>query len=102
MSEDTNIVDQMEKSMANYQKVMEETIAKHEAMVKKAHADLEALVQAGTPKPPKPHKPECQWTDVNGTKLLVLNEAAAEFFTAIFQQMGTVATELGKLAQQGK
>jgi len=93
-----DVAAQMEQQMANYQNMLDDNIAKYEAMVDKAHHDLELLVQAATPQTQQ--RPEAQWTESNGQKLLVLNMAAAEFFTAIFEQMGKVATELGKIAQQ--
>jgi len=91
----------MAEAMVEYQKMLDDNIAKYEDMVIKAQKDLEALVQAATPQLPKPPQPpEAEWTEANGNKFLVLNVAAAEFFTAIFQQLGVVAAELGKLNQK--
>jgi len=88
--------EQMAEQVAEYQATMKKNIADYEAMVAKASADLDSLVNAVTPKPPIP-QPECEWTETEGGKYLVMNVPAAEFFQAIFEQVGVLANELGKL-----
>jgi len=84
--------------MTEYQRVMDEKIAQYDALVADAQSQLDAIVKAANPEPIV--KPEAQWTEANGNKLLVLNESAAEFFQAIFEQVGVLATELGKATKK--
>jgi len=92
---------ELEEATAAYQKVMDESIAQYNALVDKAQSDLNALVQAANPQPQV--KPEAQWIEAkDGQQLLILNAAAAEFFSAIFDQVGVLAQELGKMAKKGK
>ena len=85
------------KALSEYEQIMDDKIQQYEAVVAKAQADLTALVQAATASQPKPvQKPEASWSDVNGEQYLVLNKAAAEFFSDLFEQVGVLATELGK------
>jgi succinylglutamate desuccinylase len=91
--------EQMASQMAEYQKIMGESMAQYEALVAKANSDLEKLVMAASPAPPI-EKPEAQWTESNGHELLVLNKAAAVFFSAIFEQVGVLAAELGKVTKK--
>lgn len=90
-----NAADELAEQMELYQKTMADSLAKYEELVADAQSQLEAIVQAATPKPKI--KPEAQWTEANGNKLLVLNEEAANFFMAIFDQVGVLAKELAKL-----
>ena len=90
-------VTQMAEQMAEYQTVMQDSIAAYDQMVAKATEDLAKLVQAATPTPPPPKvAPECQWVEQDSGKYLVMNVAAAEFFQAIFEQVGVLANELQK------
>ena len=94
-----DVVAQMAGQMQAYQDHMQASIQQYEDLVSKASADIEKLVQAATPPvPPAPPKPECQWTETESGKYLVMNTAAAEFFSAIFQQVGVLAQELEKMA----
>ena len=92
-----------EQMIASYQKVTTDAQAQFEAMVAKAQADLAKLVasaNAQVDSAPAPVKPAAQWVRSNDEQVLVLNKAAAEFFSAIFDQIGGVAVELAKLAKK--
>jgi hypothetical protein len=87
----------MAEQMSNYQDILADSMTRYEEMVAKASADLDKLVRTATPVPPKEKiKPECQWLEKDSGKYLVMNEAAAEFFGAIFEQVGVLANELQK------
>lgn len=83
-----------EKAIGDYERLMDEKMQQYESIVQKAQNDLATLVAAATPKPIQ--KPEASWSEANGEQYLVLNKAAAEFFGEIFEQVGVLATELGK------
>ena len=91
----TAAAEQMADQVAEYQATLKKNIEDYEAMVAKASADLDKLVQAVTPKP-TPLQPECEWTETDSGRYLVMNVAAAEFFQAIFEQVGVLAHELEK------
>jgi len=94
-----DVVAQMAEQMQAYQDHMANSIQQYDALISKAQSDIEKLVQAATPPaPPAPQTPECQWTETDSGKYLVMNTAAAEFFSAIFQQVGVLAQELQKMA----
>ena len=93
------VAEQMASQVAEYQATMKKNIEDYEAMVAKAAADLDSLVKAVSPKPP-PSQPECEWTETDSGKYLVMNVAAAEFFQAIFEQVGVLAHELQKTNQK--
>ena len=94
-----DVIAQMAEQMQAYQDHMANSIQQYDALVYKAQSDIEKLVQAATPPAtPAPEKPECQWTESDSGKYLVMNVAAAEFFNAIFQQVGVLAAELQKMA----
>jgi len=90
----------MAEQMAEYQTIMRDSMAQYETMVAKAAADLDTLVRAAQPTPPPQIKPECEWTETESGKYLVMNVAAAEFFQAIFEQVGVLAHELQKTNQK--
>jgi hypothetical protein len=83
----------MAEQMAAYQKVMDDKIAQYNKLVEDAQRELGAIVKAANP---PTQKPECEWTETEGGKYLVMNVAAAEFFQAIFEQVGVLANELAK------
>ena len=92
-------LDTLADKMSEYQQMLSDNIEKYEGMVAKATAELDAMVKAATP--PKPEekaeiKPECAWLEKDSGKYLVMNEAAADFFGAIFEQVGVLANELSK------
>ena len=92
-----------EKMLESYQKATANAQKEFEAMVAKAQADLTKLVasaNAQVESAPAPVKPAAQWVRSNDEEVLVLNKAAAEFFSAIFDQIGGVAVELAKLAKK--
>ena len=94
-----DMVAEMEANMKGYQQAMSDSVAKYECLVSEATANLNRLVEAAKPAPkPAPVQPIAQWIDADDEKCLVLNVAAAEFFTAIFAQVGKVASELAKMA----
>jgi hypothetical protein len=95
----TAAAEQMASQVAEYQATMKKNIEDYEAMVAKASADLDSLVRAVAPKPP-PSQPECEWTETDSGRYLVMNVAAAEFFQAIFEQVGVLANELGKATKK--
>ena len=93
-----DVIAEMAEQMKAYQDHMQASMQQYENLVAKASSDLEKLVQAATPPAtPAPQKPECQWTETESGKYLVMNTAAAEFFSAIFQQVGVLAQELQKM-----
>lgn len=104
MTDDANdAAEQIRCQMVEYQNVMAQSIKQYEDMVAKAQADLAKIVAAASPTQPPPQmKPEAQWTEANGNELLVLNKAAAEFFSAIFEQVGVVAQHLAEIANAKK
>jgi hypothetical protein len=89
-----NAVADIAEQMALYQKTMADSMAQYEALVADATNQLSAIVKAANPPPPS--QPECEWTETEGGRYLVMNVAAAEFFQAIFEQVGVLANELGK------
>ena len=96
-----DVIAQMSEQMQAYQDHMQSSMQQYEALVAKATSDLDKLVAAAAtppPAPPAPQTPECQWTENDSGKYLVMNVAAAEFFSAIFQQVGVLAQELQKMA----
>lgn len=92
------------KMLESYQKATNDAQRQFEEMVAKAQADLGKLVahaNAQVQKAPEPVKPAAQWvTAKDDEQLLVLNKPAAEFFMAIFDSMGAVASELAKMAKK--
>ena len=97
--EPENELDTLAEKMAEYQTLLADNITKYEEMVADATSQLDAMVKAATPAAPKEKvqvKPECQWLEKDSGKYLVMNEAAAEFFGAIFEQVGVLANELSK------
>ena len=95
-----DVVAEMASQMQAYQDHMKSSMQQYEALVAKATSDLDKLVAAAATPPatPAPPKPECQWTETDSGKYLVMNTAAADFFSAIFQQVGVLAQELEKMA----
>ena len=91
------------KMLESYQKATNDAQKQFEEMVAKAQADLGKLVasaNAQVEQAPPPIKPQAQWVTSQDEQVLVLNKPAAEFFMAIFEQMGGVAAELLKLVKK--
>ena len=92
-----------EKMLESYQQATANAQKEFEAMVAKAQDDLAKLVASANSQvenAPEPVKPAAQWIETKDEQVLVLNKAAAEFFSAIFDQIGGVAVELAKLAKK--
>ena len=90
---------QMADQMATYQKMMDDSIAKYEALVASSQAKLNSIINSAT-EVPEQSIPEAEWTESNGNQLLILNQPAAEFFVAIFKQVGVLADQLGEMAKK--
>ena len=93
-----------DKMLESYQKATANAQKEFEAMVAKAQNDLAKLIasanQQVTQAPP-PVKPAAQWIKAkDDEELLVLNKPAAEFFSAIFEQIGVIAVELSKMSNK--
>lgn len=91
-----------EKMLASYQKATSDAQKQFEDMVAKAQRDMATLIasaNAQVQSAPAPVKPAAQWVKSKDEEVLVLNRAAAEFFSAIFDQIGGVAVELAKMAK---
>ena len=90
------------KMLESYQKATQDAQKQFEDMVAKAQADMGKLIASANAQiesAPKPVKPAAQWIESKDEQVLVLNKPAAEFFSAIFDQIGYVAVELAKLAK---
>lgn len=90
--------------LKTYEKATAEASKNFEDMVARARGDMEKLMasaSAQVAEAPPPVKPAAQWvTAQDNEELLILNKPAAEFFSAIFDQIGGVATELMKMAKK--
>ena len=91
------------KMLESYQKATADAQKQFEDMVAKAQADLAKLMASANAQvaaAPPPVKPAAQWvTAKDNEQLLVLNKPAADFFSAIFEQVGVIAVELSKMAK---
>lgn len=91
----------MEEMATTYQAELEHQQKRYHELVTTAQEQMAALVgaaqAASTPKPAAPApKPQAVWHEENGEKLLILNQAAADFFSKLFENFGVLAEELQK------
>ena len=84
----------MEEMTQTYQQELLNQQQRYNDLVDQAQKQMAALVGASQPKPPP--KPQAVWHEEGGEKLLVLNQAAADFFTKIFENVGVLADALQK------
>lgn len=99
-----SLLEKQADMLKSYEKATAEATKHFEDMVSKARSDMEKMMASASAQvaaAPPPLKPAAQWvTAKDNEELLILNKPAADFFAAIFDQIGGVATELTKLAQK--
>ena len=84
---------------SSFEQTQQESVRQFENLVADAETRFEKLLAAVKPVEPAP--PHAEWvTAGDGQKVLVLNEQAVEFFSAIFDSVGAVAETLAKAGKK--
>jgi len=93
----------LKQILADHQKMMDTAQAKYERTMQEAMARMESMALAAEIKIPEDETEETQtvpaavWTTApDGEQLMILNQAAATMFLALFEQLGEVLGELTK------
>lgn len=91
---DKSVQQNMEKYMQHVNGLIEQSQKDMQKLIQEAQGDKPVEKQEEKP------RPQAVWTEEQGQKLLVLNEAAASFFMAIFDNVGELTKELEKLTSK--
>ena len=97
--------EQLNALMKEHERRLDQAQQQFEATVATAQNQLNSILGAVTQvaeKPPEPAKPEAVFTTAeDGERLMVMNEAAVDFMTKLFDLMQGVVQDLSKLLNKG-